>query len=348
MATVGGTSGARSVGFLRAEPDRLQLVAAGAIPLTIALLMVNVRFDGVWGRGVLLVLTLLAAVVVFGPGMAAEREDEHPAPAQTALLVAGLALVAVVLFRLAQVFGVDHPLRASGTLFWTTVLFAGIAAVPAWGPRNSPVCALIEVAAGGVSLLAFVDWVFDPHGPTTSRWILLLLIVIYAAAYSRVRAERPRHGVQIVNAAGLAALVLILSFAGAFLPFGSGGRSSTWWELVVLAAGLGLLAYAVLERERGPGYLSFAVLVAFAVEAGVRSPSGASLVGWPLLLLIVGGGVLALGLRPWAATRRPVAVRPPEPPPPPVTPPRAAPDEGETRPLPPTGESPTEPQPPVG
>src|SRR4051812_6131865 len=174
MSAVGGTSVDRVAGYVRPAPERLELVAGGAIPLAIAVLMINVRFDGVWGRGVLLVVTLLAAGAVFGPAMAALKEGEHPRPAHTALLVVGLTLVAVTILRLAQVFGVDQPLQASGTLFWTSFLFAAIAAVPGWGWLNSPVCALIEILAGGLAVEAFVDWVFDPDSLTTFRWILLL------------------------------------------------------------------------------------------------------------------------------------------------------------------------------
>jgi hypothetical protein len=331
VASAAGTSLEQVAAVLRPARERLELVAAGGIPLAIALVMINVRFDGVWGRGVLLVVTLLACAAVFGPALTAEREGEHPHPVHTALLVAGLTLLGAVIFRLAQVFGVDRPLDASGTLFWTSALFAGIAAVPAWGRLNSPVCALIEVLAGGLALEAFVDWVFDPDTLTTARWILLLLIFVYAGSHLRARDDRPRHAVQMVNAAGVAALVLILSFLGAFLPLASTGRSSTWWELVVLVAGLGLVAYAVAERERGPGYLGFAVLIAFAGVAGVRSPGGASLVGWPLLLLLVGGAVLVLALRP-AGGRRP---GPPDASTVPTVPVSGAPD------------APTEPQPPA-
>jgi hypothetical protein len=342
MAAVGGTSLDRVARYLRPPPERLDLVAAGAIALALAVAMVNLRFDGVWGRGVLLVVTLLACAVVLGPGMVAERDGEFPRPAHTALLVAGLALLAVAIYRLAQAFGVDAPLRASGTAFWTSALFAGIAAVPAWGRLNSPVCALIETLAGGVALLAFVDWVFEPHGPTTSRWILLLLIVLYAAATSRARPSRPRHAVQLVNAAGVAALALIFSFG---LPFGAHPRAGTWWEIVILVVGLALVAYAILERHRGPGYLAFAVLVGFAVLAGQRDPEGASLIGWPLLLLLVGGGVLAFALRPARGALPPPPPPAPPPPAPPPPPPRPR-DDAETRPLPPTGESPTEVRPP--
>jgi hypothetical protein len=103
-----------------------------------------------------------------------------------------------------------------------------------------------------------------------------------------------------------------------------GGHAGTGWELVLLAVGLALVAYAGVDREPGPGYLGFVVLVLFVAIAGPRSVSGASLIGWPILLLLLGGAGVAAGLRP----RRdlPPEPGPPEPPPP--------------RPL--TGDEPTE------
>jgi hypothetical protein len=89
----------------------------------------------------------------------------------------------------------------------------------------------------------------------------------------------------------------------------------TGWELVLLATGLALAAYAAVDREPGPGYIGFVVLVLFIVLAGLPSSSGASLIGWPILLLLLGGAGVAAGLRP----RRdlPPEPAPPVPPPPP-------------------------------
>jgi hypothetical protein len=285
--------------FLRPHPHRGDLIAAGAVPLTVAVVMLNVRMDATWGDGIHLVVTGLACVLVLGMGLLAEREGEFPRAYQTVLLLAGLTLLAVTLFRLAQVLGADAPLESSSTVTWIGAVFAAVAAVPAWERINSPICALVEVVAGGITLLAFVDWVFDPDGATTFRWILLLLIAVYIATHLRWRDSRRRHAVHMINAAGLAALALAATFGAVFvLPFGEGGDPGTWWELVLLAVGLGLIAYAGVDREPGPGYLGFAVLLAFVALAGTPSPDGASLVGWPLLLLLLGGAAVAAGLRP--------------------------------------------------
>jgi hypothetical protein len=289
----------RGLGYIRPHPHRGDLIAAGAVPLTVAILMLNVRMDERWGSGIHLVITGVVCALVLGMGLLAEREEEFPRAYQTILLVAGLSLLTVALLRLAEVLGADEPLDSSSTLTWTAALFTAVAAVPAWERINSPVCALIEVVAGGIALLAFVDWVFDPEGATTSRWILLLLIAVYVAAHLRWRGPRPRHAVHMINAAGLAGLALAVTFgAGFILPFGDSGDPGTWWELVIVAVGFGLAAYAGADREPGPAYLGFLVLLAFVLLAGIPSPDGASIIGWPLLLLLLGGAAVAVGLRP--------------------------------------------------
>jgi hypothetical protein len=240
-------------------------------------------------------------------GLMAEREDEFPRAYQTVLLLAGLVLLAVTIDRFAGVLGSD-PFASSGSLTWTTALFAGVAAVPAWGRINSPICALVELLVGGLFVLAIVDWIFSPEGPTTSRWILVVLILVYVALHVYWRDRKRRHAVHFVNAAGIAGLILALSFTffalleGVFAGNEGGGfavaNPGTWWEIVILAVGMGLVAYAGVDREPGPAYLGFAVLLVFVLLAGVPSSDGASIIGWPLLLLLLGGVALAAGLRP--------------------------------------------------
>jgi hypothetical protein len=283
---------------LRPHPHRGDLVAAGSVVLAVAIGMVNVRMDATWGKGVFLVLNLLGFALVFTMGMLAEMEDGRPRPYQSALLVAGLWLLALTLYRLAQVLGVGNPISASGTVFWTATVLSGVAAWPAW-TRNSAICALIEVVAGGVALLAFVDWVFNPHGPTTRRWILLLLLTIYVLASLWRRDRERRHAVMMVNAAGLAVVALELTFFGSLVtvlgpPPGGPGFG---WALVMLAGGFGLVAYAAIDREPGPGYLGVLVLALAIVLVGRPHITG-DLLFWPLFLLLVGLAGVGLGLRP--------------------------------------------------
>ena len=59
------------------------------------------------------------------------------------------------------------------------------------------------------------------------------------------------------------------------------------------------------------------MLVLFVVLAGEPSAGGASLIGWPILLLLVGGAGVVAGLRPRRdLPPEPGPGGPPEPPPP--------------------------------
>ncbi len=299
--------------LLRPHPHRGDLIAAGAVPFALAVALLNVRMEDTWGDGIRFVIVGLACALILGMGFLAEREPGHEFPRayQTVLLLAGLFLLTVALSLLAQVLGADDPLSSAGSLTWISALFTAAAAAAAWGRIGSPICALVALAGAGVFALAFVDWVFDPESATTFRWVLLALILAYAAGHVRWRERRPRHAVHFVNAAGLAALAVGATFLGGLFAAalaanlgGDGGAAAsdpgTWWELVLLAAGVGLIAYGAVDREPGPAWLGFAVLLLFVVLTGPPGADGASIVGWPLLLLLAGGAALAAGLRPLA------------------------------------------------
>ena len=292
---------------LRPHPHRGDVIAAGAVALAAGVTMVNIRMDGTWRSGIHFVLTALAAALILGMGLLAPLEGEDPRPYHSTLLVAGLLLADIALGRLADALGASGTGDTSGAIFWTQLATAALALFAA-RRANSAVCTLIAAVAAGGAFLAFVDWVFDPHGVTTFRWLLVLIALVYATASLSERQRRPRHAVQLVNASGLAVLALegtwllqALSAEGdeSFLP-GWG------WELFMLAASWGLLAYAAVDRERGPGYLGFAALAGYLYFAGIPGRDGASLIGWPVVLLLIGAAGLALGLRP----RRPLPPAP--------------------------------------
>ena len=77
-------------------------------------------------------------------------------------------------------------------------------------------------------------------------------------------------------------------------------------QAFLLLIGSGLVAYAAIDREPGPGYLGVAVLGAFTLLAGAPVAARGSLIGWPLFLLVIGGAGIAIGLRP----RRPLPPSP--------------------------------------
>jgi hypothetical protein len=301
----------RGRAVLTPHPHRGDLIAAGAVPMAVGVLLLNVRMDRTWGDGVFLVLDALACALVLGMGVLAPLESERPRSYQQVLLLAGQLLGFIMLVRLAQVLGVEGPLRKAGTTTWV-FLVAAIGSAWIARSRHSAFSALIAALAGVVSLVSFVEWVFSPEGATTVRWLLLAsAVALVLAALARRDRERP-ESVYLIDAAGSAILVLGLSFIGTLftvlgflgLPTAAPGSG---WKLVLLAVGLGLVAYAGVDREPGPAYLGTLILLLFVVFAGIPGAGGASLWFWPLVLLLIGGVAVAAGLRP----RREL---PPEPP----------------------------------
>ena len=304
---------------LRPEPHRGDQVAAGVVALVTATYVLLTRFQDSWGVGIRFVLAAAAAAFSAALAIQAPEEGERPRAYQSVLYVATFALALLALGELADLLGSNG---GSGTYVWAGLLLGALAA---WfsARRNSAIMTLLGAVSYGVVVLAFIDWVFHPSGMSTFRWILLLLLLAYAVASLSQRGPRPRHSVQLVNAAGLAAVAIGITFLiqnlfGGLVSDGKFGHvgAGTGWELLLLACGFGLTAYAAVDREPGPAYLGVLVLFLFVYFAGPRDFSGASLIGWPIVLLLMAGAMLAVGLRPSRPLPPPPDAGAPPPPPP--------------------------------
>jgi hypothetical protein len=295
--------------LLRPPPHRGPLIAAGAVLVTLGVALEEIRLDERLSTGVHLLILGLAGGVIYALGVQV-RQQGRPYAFQSVLLVCGLLLLYPALIRLADVLGADLDQFPAGAVTWTSLVLAGLALWPA-ATRESAICALIAAIAAGIGAAAFVNWAAGADSATTYRWLLALIALAYGLASLPLRGPAPRHSVQMVNAAGLAVLALALTgviqgLIAAFVPFGGGGGTilPTGWELVVLAAGCGLIAYGAVDREPGPAYIGVANLVAFLFSAGVSDDE--TLLYWPAIVLLLGLGAMGAGLRP----RQPL---PPEP-----------------------------------
>jgi hypothetical protein len=278
--------------------------------------VVEVRFSEAWGDAVHLAYAGLAWALVTAMAALAPMEGRTPRAYQSVLYVASFALAVAVLANLAQLLGADS-ITSSGAATWVFAVLAALA-FAFTTRRNSAASTLLGAISGGIAVLSFFDWALDVDGVATFRWILLALVAIYAVAAVGQRDRRFRHGVALIDAAGLATLAISLTFAGGLI-FGSllGHRTAAWgWELLIVAVGFGLIAYSSVDREPGPAYLGVLNLVAFAVitSAGV-SGRGATLLGWPLVLAAAAAVLLVIGLRPTTPAPPPPDVdEPPAPP----------------------------------
>ena len=301
---------------LRPAPYRGDVTAAGAIPLALAAIVIDLRMTQ-WSVGVRLVLVGLIAVLILTMGWLTPLDGPAPTQYHSMLLIAGLLTLVVALQLLAEALGARSFPIGPGRLAWTFAAESA-AAVACARRANSAACTLIAALAAGVAVEAGVRWIFGGDLDTV-RLVLFLLSLCFAAGAVRLRDGQRRHAVSLVNSAGLAALalaatyvfVIALSFQargsgfGAVQSFGFGGTGPAGWELYLLAIGFGLVGYAGSDREPGPAYIGVLVLLAFAVMAGSHH---GSLLWWPLFLLALGVVGLVIGLRPST----------PAPPPPPA------------------------------
>jgi hypothetical protein len=301
---------------LRPKPFRGDVIAAGVVVLTTLVWVVEVRFAATWGDGVHLAYAALAWAFVTTMAVLAPMEGSAPRAYQSVLYVASVALALAALSDLARVLGADG-VDSSGTVAWVAAALATQALVFAtW--RNSAVCTLLGAVSGGIAVLAVFAWALDVDRGATFRWILLGLVVVYVLTAVGQRDRHFRHGVALVDAAGLATAGIAVTFAGDVPFLGlDAHRTAAWgWELLVLAVGFGLIAYSSVDRAPGPAYLGVLNLVAFAIitSGGVRG-GGATLFGWPLVLAAIAALLLIVGLRPTTPAPPPPDADAPEAPP---------------------------------
>jgi hypothetical protein len=299
--------------LLRPPAHRGPLIAAGAVLFTVGIALEEQRLDEQLPNGIHVLIVAAAAALILGLGLQARPEGGSPAAYQSVLLVCGLLLLGGALLELANLLGADingsdFP---AGTFVWTSLLLCAAALYPAvW--RNSAICGMVAALALGIAILSAANWIFGADSQAVYRWLLLALAVAFVLASLVLRGGSPRHAELMVVTAGLAtlAIALVASLGALFGAFGGFGGASDegflpgFWELVVLVAGCGLIAYGAVDRVPGAAWLGLAHLLAFLAAASAGADD--TLLWWPLILLALGGGVLAAGLRP----RRPL---PPEP-----------------------------------
>lgn len=295
--------------LLRPPPHRGPLIAAGAVVFAVGVAVFELRFIDQLSDIVHLLVLGAAAGLILALGLQAPNEDGRPPAYQSVLLVTGLLLLLPALLRLADVLGAEDPDDfPAGELTWTLAVVAGVALYAALR-RNSAICLLLAAIAAVGSLLSAWQWIFEPDSFTAGRWLLGFSAAALVMVALALRDSSPREAELLIDAAGLA--ILVIGLQGLFaVTFGSESGLDisdplpNFWELIGFGAGCGLVAFGALERRPGPAWLGVTNLAAFILLVGLNAAD--TLYFWPGLLLLVGAAMLAAGLRP----RQPL---PPEP-----------------------------------
>ena len=298
--------------LLRPPAHRGPLIAAGAVVLAVGVVLEELRLGDSLAIGLHVLIAGLAAAAILGIGLQAPSGGGRPPAYQSVLIVTGLLLLEVALLRLAEALGADFGSGGSGAretivwgslppgaMVWTSLVLAGVAILAA-RTRRSAVALLIAALAAGVALLAAMAWIFDADSQGPYRFLLLLLAVALVLGSLVLRGSEPRQAEQLVNAAAVAILVIPLAAlaAGALQLLSLFGGAPEFllpdfWELVVLAAGCGLVAFGAVDRAPGAAWLGFANLLAFVAVVAI-SPDE-TLLWWPLILILLGLGAMLAG-----------------------------------------------------
>ncbi len=307
---------------LRPGAGREAYAAAGAVALAVAAYVIELRMTQ-WALGPKFLVAAAIAMLILGLGWAAEAPGQETRPYQSLLLISGLLVLVLALVFLGEILAGHHRLGAGG-VFWTLAVEAGVGAAAARRAESAG-CTLIAALFASISFLEFIVWVVHPHGFNTLRWILIAESMVLVAGAIRLRSAHRRHGVQLINVAGLLTLFLGLTFVGAaaitsaqsqlgsVLPTASIGSAGAGWKLYLLVSTGALIGYSVLDREPAPGVIGTVLAITFAVLVGFHGLTGGSLVFWPLFLLILGGLGLAYGLVGPPTVASTLAPGPPEP-----------------------------------
>jgi hypothetical protein len=277
-----------------------------------------------WGEFSRLLVLLIPCVVLYllGIGVIGNASERFRA----VLTVAALLLVPLTLLQFLDLVGGDT--RDAYNHAWGLGVTAAMGVYAALRARIL-YGLLLGALAALLAWLSLWDAILDNPSGTTVRWLLVaaaLLLALAAAALGRRGAER---AAEVVTGAGVAAvaaglvgltavafqLVLrALASGGAlfstFGPTSGGVRQRPVWDLFLLVVSLALVLYGARVARRGPAYVGALGLLGFVFSVGLHAAQVAAgekttgtLLGWPLLLLLVGAAGLGFALRADRAPR---------------------------------------------
>jgi hypothetical protein len=300
----------------------------GGLLFGVGMFMVFIRkgsnaFGEGWGSFALLLTLAIPTVLLYWMGLNGDQLQPpgnkvgELAPWRVVFLVFGVLLVPVTLSELIDWLG-GTPGTALN-LIWVFGLTAFLASFASHQTKATYMTLLFGLA-GIVVWTAFWDKIVDNSEHLgTYRWLLLLLALIYAlmavALTQRDADGDERRAAELITVSGIAAVIAgalslsaIGNLTGGFVPVPSGADSTLIWEVILLLVSVKLIAWGTYKATRGPTYVGAIGLFLFVIIAGLdlnsKTPHG-KIIGWPLLLLIVGIGLLVASFRPERTSRIP-------------------------------------------
>ncbi len=301
--------------------------AAGGVMLALGALLVLSRREGHWTSFELFLVLAAASVALLGVTMTGSAAAGDRAESwRSVLAVAGILLSPLALFQFLDWVGAStHHLLYDAAVLAVTGLLATACARRAQAPY---LMLLAGLALLGAWMLVWIKVFPDPSAETV-RWLLLGggIAVLIVAALADLAGAIGAGDMLTAGSVGVVAAGILGVFVSAFsalalgfvtvgsdhpgegLPARFGGHLSgsqtTGWDVYLLAVSLVLIVAGARARKRGPGYVGVLGILLFLLSTAAqlgRTSSGQgpshSLIGWPLVLLLLGAaGLLAPLLR---------------------------------------------------
>jgi hypothetical protein len=299
------------------DEGRQALRNLGGLLLGTAMLLIFIRRSALgdaWGDFALLLVLLAPCVFLYGAALLGRLGAGEDSPWQSVYAVFGILLVPLVLFQFVELVNgnTGAPLNTAWIFLVTAV--AGAVAALVGNIRYGLLIASIALIFSWLGLWDEIlsDGLVGDYGTFRGLLIIIALLLLAGAVgfYTVDRVRGLAWGSEILTGAGIAA-VLGAGFIS-FTAFGdvpvtpptptlgggdvveteaAGAKPSLLWDAVLLIVSLALILLGSRFRGRGPVYIGAIGLVLFILLAGLDldadEPEG-TILGWPLLLLILG------------------------------------------------------------
>lgn len=317
----------------REDDTRGALRDLGGLLLATGFLMAFIRksnpgLGDPWGAGGIFLTLAIPAAFLYGTAVLGRDPDRRVRAWQLVYLVFGLILIPLALSALVDWLGSPGDSGNALNVLWIFLVTAAAGAFAA-----GRIGARYALFLAGISLL--IAWIalwdkilsggVGGH-LTTLRFLFLVAAILLLALSGAFRMRFPgtagSSAGELVTVAGIAAIIGTagLSVTAVFsqIPFVTfPTASATWvWDTLALLAAVALIVYGARTGMRGPAYIGGFGLLLFIVVAGLdfdsSTPQG-KIVGWPLLLVILGALAFAGSVMSGAPEDRPPAPPPPQP-----------------------------------
>lgn len=310
------------------DEGRDALRTLGGLLLGLGFFMAFARKSGGLGEGwsdwALFITLLIITVFLYGVGLVGRLNTPTLRAWQAVYVVFGILLLPFLLFQFIEAVGGNAS--AGLNVFWVLLVTAAAAAFAAlvadirYGLLLTAIALIVSLSALWNEILS--DGLIAHYGIYRGLLVIygLLFLALAFAVYrfdpltrlrpSRVAASEPERWLRAQDLVTGAALSAVLAGAITFTAFFAQTDSlfappvaspSLLWDLELLLASLLAVLWGARFAVRGPTYVGAIGLLIFMIdvgsEVGVDFPES-TIVGWPLILALVGAAIFVASLLP--------------------------------------------------